>query len=186
MPKAVSKKQLKANKENSKLGGIKTEEGKEKSKLNALKHGICSDVLTQYEADMSSDLLNKLNDAFKPVGFLEETLVTRIAMYFVRLFRAGKAEKEFMQSLLDPEKRNNPFVALESEILNDGYKPQIKPEDIEKIQCTYMRYETGLENRLYKALHELERIQCKRMGRQMPSHTPIDINISKNGFVSQN
>ncbi len=36
----VSKKQLKANRENAKKGGVKTEEGKAITKYNALKHGL--------------------------------------------------------------------------------------------------------------------------------------------------
>lgn len=36
----VSDTQQKANEENAKLGGVKTEEGKEISKFNALKHGV--------------------------------------------------------------------------------------------------------------------------------------------------
>ena len=36
----ISDKQLEANRKNAKLGGVKTEEGKAVSRLNALKHGV--------------------------------------------------------------------------------------------------------------------------------------------------
>jgi len=38
----TSQKQLEANRQNAKLGGVKTEEGKAVSKYNALKHGLLS------------------------------------------------------------------------------------------------------------------------------------------------
>ncbi len=46
----LSQKQLEANRQNAKLGGVKTEEGKAVSKYNALKHGILSqEVLLESE-----------------------------------------------------------------------------------------------------------------------------------------
>ena len=46
----ISQKQLEANRENAKLGGVKTEEGKAVSKYNALKHGLLSkEVLLKSE-----------------------------------------------------------------------------------------------------------------------------------------
>jgi hypothetical protein len=50
----------------------------------------------------------------------------------------------------------------------------------------FFRYETMLERSLYKALHELERIQSKRNGEKVPPPLALDVNISDdkvNGFV---
>jgi len=41
----ASEKQIEANKNNAKKGGVKTVEGKEVSRMNALKHGILSSEL---------------------------------------------------------------------------------------------------------------------------------------------
>lgn len=51
------------------------------------------------------------------------------------------------------------------------------------------RYESMIEKSLYKAIHELQRLQAMRMG--LPIMTPIalDINLDgaeESGFVSQN
>ena len=54
----ISDKQLEANRKNAKLGGVKTEEGKEVSRLNALKHGLLSEVILLPEED--EDALLKL------------------------------------------------------------------------------------------------------------------------------
>ena len=51
----------------------------------------------------------------------------------------------------------------------------------------FFRYETMLERGIYKALHQLERIQAKRNGEQVPPPIALDIDITQgrvNGFVS--
>jgi len=46
----MTEKQLIANQSNAKLGGVKTEEGKEKVRLNAVKHGLLSKSLSTRKA----------------------------------------------------------------------------------------------------------------------------------------
>jgi hypothetical protein len=41
----------------------------------------------------------------------------------------------------------------------------------------FFRYETMLEKSLYKALHELERVQAKRNGKDVPLPSVVDINL---------
>ena len=51
----------------------------------------------------------------------------------------------------------------------------------------FTRYETCLERGIYKALHELERIQAKRNGENVPPPMALDVDVSMNkndGFVS--
>ena len=51
----------------------------------------------------------------------------------------------------------------------------------------FFRYETMLERGIYKALHELERMQAKRNGVNVPPPIALDVDISGekgNGFVS--
>ena len=50
---------------------------------------------------------------------------------------------------------------------------------------TYHRYEAGIENRLYKAMHELERVQRMRRGEAVSAPLTVDVQ-HENGFVSQN
>lgn len=49
MKHSISEKQLEANRKNAKKGGVKTSKSKEISKYNALKHGILSNVITEYD-----------------------------------------------------------------------------------------------------------------------------------------
>ena len=51
------------------------------------------------------------------------------------------------------------------------------------------RYETAIERQIYKALHELIRLQMARRGEKPPAPLAIDVELSHqdlNGFVSQN
>jgi len=62
-------------------GGPRTQEGKENSKHNALKHGIFSQVVVlqgESRADFDS-LLGGLRNNLEPAGMLEELLVDKLA-----------------------------------------------------------------------------------------------------------
>jgi hypothetical protein len=188
----TSDKQIEANRENGKLGGIKTEEGKDISKYNALKHGILKEVVSDYEQTFYEDITERLEDQFKPAGVLEKLLVDRIGVYYLKLFRVAKAENEYMKSTLDPRivviKDGLDLLSdyKETIIENEGYTPKVKDTAIEKLSNTYLRYEISIENRLYKALHELQRLQAERKGEKVPPPFALDVGISReddNGFV---
>ncbi len=192
MSKKVTQKQLEANQANAKKGGVKTEEGKEVSKYNALKHGILTETVSEYEQSFSKDVMDRLNSQFQPVGVLEKILVDRIAVYYVKLFRGAKAENEYMQSILNPHqsyvKDLMPAPSFSEVIVtNVGYTPIVKQEAVEKLSGTYLRYEIALENRMYKAIHELQRLQAVRNGEKVPPPLAIDVDVSgekSDGFVS--
>ena len=40
------------------------------------------------------------------------------------------------------------------------------------------RYETAMERSLYKALHELQRLQAARQGKEVPVPVAVDIDVS--------
>jgi hypothetical protein len=48
----------------------------------------------------------------------------------------------------------------------------------------FMRYETMLEKGFYKAMHELERQQAKRIGKDVPVPLVVDVSVDNNEFVS--
>ncbi len=191
MNKKVSEKQLIANQQNGKKGGVKSEQGKEVSKYNALKHGILKEAVSAYEAEFSQEVLERLNSQFQPVGVLEKMWVDRIAGYYIKLLRSAKAENEYMQSILNPRevqvKDLMPIASFtETIVLNEGYKPIVSHEVVEKLTTTFLRYEIALENRLYKAIHELQRLQSNRNGEKVPPPLAVDVDLSgdkTNGFV---
>lgn len=182
----TSSAQLTANRENGKRGGVKTDRGKAAVRFNARTHSILATLLTKYEEKELESYLQQLYDYYDPQTYMECVLVERIAAYYLRLHRVGKAEGEFMQMKLDP-RVTRPFMAdLELDtVVKEGYKPTLLPADVEHLSRTYFRYETGIENRMYKAMHELERLQRMRKGEDV--HAPMVLDVQhENGFVSQN
>lgn len=150
---AVSDKQLEANRLNATKGGVKTDEGKIVVRFNARKHGILGNLVAEYEGDFYSNYLDQLFDEFQPVSIIENILVERIALHYLKLFRLAKAETEFMKSCL------HPMRTLSGSLLNSnekGYVPTINQGQMQQLVEIYGRYETATENRLYRAIQELK------------------------------
>jgi len=103
----VSEKQLEANRKNAQKGGVKTPEGKEIVKYNALKHGLLAKevVITVGEGTENPEefnaLLADLGTQLQPQGTLEEMLVEKIAVAYWRLRRAYRYEVGLIRNELD-------------------------------------------------------------------------------------
>jgi hypothetical protein len=130
------------------------------ARLNAVSHGLLSrEVLLPGE---DRDLLNAFRtrclDEFQPEGEMETLLVDRIVSSAWRLKRAVKIEKQGVQiSPLDAPDTDNCIVG------GDYRYPS---------WLVFMRYETALENQVFRALHELERLQFKRRSLENPPQMP--------------
>lgn len=135
-----------------KKGGPKTDEGKEISKMNALKHGLLSkEVLIDVEDEEELLLLTKrIRSEIKPETEIERLLTDRIVANIWRLKRALGME-------------NGEVISTGGGLMYDSDR--------------FFRYETMLEKSLYKALHELERVQAKRSGKDVPLPAVVDINL---------
>lgn len=191
----TSQKQINANSNNARLGGVKTKSGKAVSKYNAQKHAILRQSVTEYEGDIHQELIADLEETYKPVGRMELILVERIALHYIKLFRIQKAETEMMKSIFNPRKvrieggfkpnRLHPVDGTwEPErvvVDNEGYTPKVKSETIDYSAQVFGRYETTVENKLYKALHELERLQRLRKGDSVAAPVAIDVAMGSFG-----
>lgn len=160
----VSEKQLEANRKNAKLGGVKTEEGKKASKLNALKHGLLSrEVLIDGENEQDLvELGKRLRVELKPIGELESALADRVVANLWRLKRTMRIEREMLESDADDTDvwggKHTLGAALSRSFVNyDTYGK-------------FIRYESSIERGMYKALHELQRLQQLRNG--LGAHLP--------------
>jgi len=172
----ISQKQLEANRENAKLGGVKTEEGKAISKYNALKHGLLSkEILLDGEDEGALiDIGKKLRTELEPKTELELVLVDRITANVWRLKRVMQIEKEMM----DNDMNNSISFSMSGtdKTLGSALSYDFANRD------TYgklIRYEASIERGIYKALHELQRIQATRMGEKVPLPIAVDINTEK-------
>ena len=175
--KQTSDKQIKANQENAKKGGVKTPEGKTVSKYNAMKHGLLSkEILLPEENEEDLIALGKrLRLELAPEGEIELLLVERIIGNSWRLKRALQIEREMMEGDMSGVFSANTLgKALSIDFANnDTYSK-------------FVRYETSIERGIYKALHELQRIQAVRRGEQapLPAAVDVDVSVNENGFVS--
>ena len=91
----TSEKQIEANRGNALLStGAKTEEGRKRSRMNALRHGLTGQVTTMTEEDRAAhDIFSKaLIKDLAPEGAMETQLDQRIATDSWRLNRIGVIE----------------------------------------------------------------------------------------------
>jgi hypothetical protein len=123
--------------------------------------------------------LENLISELKPIGIVEELLVERIATCCIKLYRLAKAENEHIKTTLHPEEVEWTFNSSK-----DGYSPEVDSKAVEKLVNIYARYEITIENRMYKALHELERIQRMRKGDLV--NAPVTVDIGKMGSFGEN
>ncbi len=99
----TSDKQIEANQENAKKGGVKTDQGKEKSKYNALQHGILSKetIIRRGDLKESEEEYVMLRDQFlsdvHPVGTVELMLADKLFTLYWRERRMVKAERALVE-----------------------------------------------------------------------------------------
>jgi hypothetical protein len=93
--KRVTEKQLAANRANAqKSTGPKTDEGKRRCALNALRHGLTAQVtmLPGEDLEAYNDFCRKFRESLQPVGFVEEQLAQSLAEVRWRLTRVSQLE----------------------------------------------------------------------------------------------
>src|SRR3990167_2003756 len=179
-------KQIRANKENAKLGGVKTPEGKAISKFNALKHGLLSgEILLEGEDEQSlTELGRRIRETLQPVGELEMLFADRIITNFWRLKRVMEVERAAMEWEKFDEHISINFDfggSQKNEKLEKAQEKRKKVRDMVANNNTeqILRYETTIERSIYRALHELQRLQAFRLGEKPPLPINVDIDVSK-------
>jgi len=118
MPKVVSEKQRRANRQNAqKSTGPKTADGKARASRNALKHGLLAKDVVITGTDFNENraefdaFLADLCTELKPQGLIEETLVERIATCYWRLRRVQRFEVAAIRGALDTADPDAPDLA---------------------------------------------------------------------------
>ncbi len=163
----TTEKQLIANRANALKGGVKTVEGKLVSRMNAVSHGIFARdaILPGEDAALLNELQEKITAELQPVGELETILVQRIITSTWRLKRVIRTELKYT--------RNLPLEIT-------GKKDFIPGGDYRYDSWqNFSRYESGIERQIYKAIHELERLQRARHGEKTPAPLVVDLDLSE-------
>jgi hypothetical protein len=164
---------------NENKGGPQTPEGKEISKMNALKHGLLSKevLLKEDDPELFEELANGISEVLLPVGKMEEILVDRIISSTWRLRRAIQVERGTMQWFKEYDDMFSDFGGGGDKELKK-IKEMIDNGAIERT----IRYENSIERSLFKALHELERLQARRNGKNVPLPIPVDVETSRSDY----
>lgn len=183
-------KQIEANRQNAlKSTGPKTEQGKNTSSQNALKHGLfaASPVITDSrfnENQEEYDLLKEsLTQELKPQNIMQTHFVQRIVDCLWRYRRAINFEKSSIQQAASPQGQNEFWAMLKdikfehlgnspdaSESDKEAYreyranrKTTPPAEDVpipsEKDSLTFGRYENRLDRQLHRAFRLLRTLQ---------------------------
>jgi len=170
----VSPKQLEANKKNALKGGVKTPEGKHLCRYNALKHGLlCKDILIIIDDPSEyKNLAKELMENFKPDNAMERILVEKIIVDLWRLRRALVIEKELMENELVEADEDGKIGRKD---FSDSIGYDLRHSDN---FGKYTRYLTSIERSLYRALHELQRLQAQRMGQKVLPPMVLDVDVS--------
>ncbi|MES2224282.1 MAG: hypothetical protein V4469_05130 [Patescibacteria group bacterium] len=169
---------------NNSKGGPKTPEGKSVSKFNALKHGLLTrEVLVCGEDDqILIDFGTAIKNQLEPEGPMEEILVDRIISGFWRLRRAIYVERETMEWHQNDYEMFNMMPESEEQAERKGIRDMLNNKSVENI----LRYETTIERSVFRALHELERLQAKRNGEKPSLPGVLDIDIQGMGSFGKN
>jgi hypothetical protein len=160
----TSEAQLSANRLNSmKSTGPRTRAGKTAVALNGMKHGLLTrECLIKGENEAHLVQFGKrLRAQLAPLGELELLLVERIISNAWRLRR---------------------LVAVETLLFNREHQPDAAFNSYGREKMGVLsRYEVTLERGLYKALHELQRLQAARRGQAVPLPDVVDVEVSISG-----
>jgi len=128
--------------------------------LNGMKHGLLSrESLVKGESEAELVAFGKrLRAQLAPVGELELLLVDRIVSTAWRLRRLIGVETMLYDREAKPDHAFNNYGREKMSVLS--------------------RYEVTLERSLYKALHELQRLQATQDGQAVPLPEAVDVEIS--------
>jgi hypothetical protein len=172
--------QIEANRRNAqKSTGPKTEQGKSKSKFNALKHGMTAEVAVLPHEDKCSyeDLRQSVIESYQPATGAELMLVELVAVNYWRLLRALRVETAAMDLHIRAYKNRHgvspaPSMDDDSGIATALVDPNNGLRSID-------RYQTTVERAYLRAVETLRKTQNDRLRRErqngfVPHTSPIE------------
>ena len=153
-------KRNRANRQNAqKSTGPRTTEGKNRSRWNALTHGLLAQsvVLPDCEElespEQFQELLTDLTYELNPLGIREGMLVEQIAVSYWRLRRALRMEAGSIAKRVETHNRFEGRGPVESVCLPIPDRAHL-----------IIRYETAIDRRLTRTQNTLERLQSSLKG----------------------
>jgi hypothetical protein len=151
------------------------------TRLNATKHGLSARGMTELDdSDAYESLVQRLTAAKHPVGDIEEFLIRRIAFHMIRLQRAERLEAEYITGEIHPAVMS-PGLDIENilgpTVIEPGRPAAVGALSAINLVSGFQRYETAIENKLYRAIAQLERLQRARQGEFVPAPQIVDVSV---------
>jgi hypothetical protein len=153
------------------------------TRFNATKHGLLAAGITELDdAEGFRTLSRDLKGEKEPVGVVEGFLVEFIALSIIRRRRLARLEAEYITGVLNPPIRaGEPTFDLgeinSGTVVDPGLQAPMSGEAVQLLFTLYQRYATGMEQQLYRGLHELERLQRMRRGERLPAPAALDVTV---------
>jgi hypothetical protein len=155
-----SQKKIEANRRNAlKSTGPKSADGKARSRLNAMKHGLTaqSPVVLDESPEQVETLAQALHDEFHPQTPMEYVLVQRMVLATWKLQRTTGAEIEAMQVLVRMSQKPTAANVMVNDLGNGT-------SELDRLQ----RYEMRLERSLHASMRQLQQLRKNRASLPLP------------------
>jgi hypothetical protein len=168
-----SQKQIDANRRNAlKSTGPKSEEGKARSSMNALRHGLTAAqaVLPHENEDDYEKLREGMLESYAPEDSAEQAVVEELVNAYWRLQRLHRVETQYWDNVGGSYNRGDQGIA---EALLQTPDRQMR---------NFFRYYAQVERSYYKALAAANQIKRERRDRKPLKAIAA---TAQNGFVSQ-
>ncbi len=173
----ASERQRAANRRNGSKGGPSTEAGKQRSRLNTIKHGLTSTtlvVLPEEHQHEYEEVLHGFRESFQPQDATEEALVLRLAQAHWRSLRSRRVETGILNITAGTER------ALARKIVEDCPE-NLNPHNAiavafmknpEERWRAFLRYDGAISRDFFRTLDALMRLQRARQ-RTSPDPKPL-------------
>ncbi len=158
------------------------EEATALTRLEEHPSGMFASALTNFDQGELRDLYDQLADHYQSHGPIQELLVEKLALTYLRLQRCALAEAEYHVRTWEDRRK-----------LDEGEAAEYKQREEEKMHLSFFRpdqfekqvkliapYDKALTGQLFQLLHELERVKRMEGGSQVPAPVVGHLTIETN------
>lgn len=139
-----------------------------------MKHGLLSKevLLRDEKAEELEELGKRIRSELLPANEIELIMVEKIVAYTWRLKRALRIESQ----MIDYQRSDGVyFEGGKMKELGAAFSWEFTNYDS---YGKFIRYLSSIERGIFRALHELQRLQAKRNGEQVPLPTMVDVDVN--------
>jgi hypothetical protein len=139
-------------------GGPRTNEGKEISSKNAIKHGILSNTISSIDKVDVEELMKGLLIEFNIKTLHGRFLVEQLVLCYVKLARCSRIEVDILHEAL--KTRTDPLKgASEGYYVQEDDRALITDQTLARLELLFVRYEPQLIKRMLQLIEALK--ECK-------------------------